>query len=132
MDGFEVLEDFAVGRSVNIWAVEGRDWLVVNIHELSKHWEGCVAEKEGRRGRWIAWWAVGVGGIAHGCWPSWGVKASVKESLSLLVTRCRVQTRASCGWPSRGGEGRGQEVGSWHRMHCSLSCHSAVVTQKGQ
>ena len=61
----EVVEEFAVGRSVNIWAVEGRGWLVVNVHELGKHWESGIAQKEGRRGRWIARWVISVERIAH-------------------------------------------------------------------
>ena len=55
---------------MKVWAVEGRSRLVVNVHELGKHWEGSIVKKEGRRGGWIAWWVVGVEGIPHGCLPS--------------------------------------------------------------
>lgn len=65
VDELEVVEGFAVGRSVNIWAVEGRGWLVVNVHELGEHRESGIAQKEGRRGRWIARWVISVERIAH-------------------------------------------------------------------
>jgi hypothetical protein len=76
-DESEVVEGFTVGRSMNVWAVEGRGRLVVNVEELGEHWEGGIVKKEGRRGSWIAWWVVSVEGVTHGCLRSQGVKASV-------------------------------------------------------
>lgn len=70
VDKSEVAEDFAVGRSVNVWAVGGRGRLVVNVDELGKHWEGGIAEKESRRGRWVAGRVVSVEGKAHRCWSA--------------------------------------------------------------
>ena len=67
VDELEVVEGFAVGRSVNVWAVEGRGWLVINVDELGKYWESGIAEKEGWRGRWIARWVINVEWIAHSC-----------------------------------------------------------------
>lgn len=66
VDELEVVEGFVAGRSVNIWAVEGRGWLIVNVHELGKHRESSIAQKESGRGRWIARWVISVEEIAHG------------------------------------------------------------------
>ena len=118
VDELEVVEGFTVWRSINVWAVEGRGRLVVNVG-LGQHWKGGIVKKEGRRGRRIA--SVEV--IVHGSLPSWVVKASEASlcvSLGLLITRYRVQTRALWVWGQvRGGEGRVQGSG-W----IIWGCHS--------
>ena len=55
IEELEVVEGFAVGRSVNVWAVVGRGRLVVNVDDgLGKHRENGIVKKEGRGGSWIA------------------------------------------------------------------------------
>jgi hypothetical protein len=71
VDELEVLEGFAVGRSMYFWAVDGRGWLVVNIHEFGEHWKGSIVEKEGWCSGWIAWWVVSVEGHAAGRRGAW-------------------------------------------------------------
>lgn len=128
IDELEVVEGFAVGRSVKVWAVEGRGRLVVNVG-LGKHWEGGIVKKEGRRGGRIA--SVEV--IAHGCLPPRVVKASEASlcvSLGLLITRYKVQTRALWIWGQvRGGEGRVQVAAGQGILYLGLPLKPGVRGQ---
>ena len=127
VDKLEVVEGFAVGRSMNVWAVEGRGRLVVNVG-LGKHWEGGIVKKEGRRGRRIA----NIEVIAHGCLPSRVVEASEASLcvwLGLLITRYRVQTRALRVWVKSGGRRSGSRSS---RTRWSLSSVATQTRAKGQ
>lgn len=104
-----MVESLAVWGSVNVWTVEGRGRLVVNVHEWGKHWESSIAKKESRRGCWITWWVVGVEGIAHGCLPL-GVagRESKRVSISRLADNALEGPNARVmGMVLRGGEGVG-------------------------
>lgn len=82
IDELEVVEGFAVGRSVNVWAVVGRRRLVVNVDGLSEHWENSIVKKEGRGSRWIA--SVEV--IAHD-WFAVASRESKQSNRSKLSKR---------------------------------------------
>jgi len=120
----EVVEDFAVGRSVNVWAINGRGWLVINIHELGKHWESGIVEKEGRRRGWIARWVVIVEGIAHGCWVVAG-RESKRAGMTELADNAlegpntQVVRNGVEGWRRSGSSGEGHGIG-WAVLYLEL------------
>ena len=82
IDELEVVEGFAVGRSVNVWAVVGGGREVVNVDGLGEHWENSIVKKEGRRGSWIACVEV----IAHD-WFAVAGRESKQSNRSKLSKR---------------------------------------------